>query len=122
MTIRDPQHKLEHYLVLGYLRGDPLREHTGYLGRRERLPLRPLTTPTREDGISADLPRAIPKPKAMEPHKNAWILATTWRLIDERFSTRQDPARDQALIRRLVRSINASLMEDMRRQTEDAGE
>ena len=64
-------------MVLGWLRIASLREHTEYLRRRTRPPLRPLTTPTREDKIFADPRRAITKPKARESRKNAWISEDT---------------------------------------------
>ena len=49
-----------------------------------------------------------------------WILADTWRLVNERVSVRQYPARDQAHIWRLGRAINTSLKEDRRRRIEEA--
>ena len=122
VTVQDPYHNSYHYLVLGCLRGAPLREHTEYLGRSKRPPLQTTTTPAREDGIFAALRRAIPKPKAREAWKNVWILESTWRIINERFSALRDPARDQALIWRLGIAINASLREERRRRTEEAGE
>ena len=117
VAVRDPRQNSDQYLVLGCLLSAPLREHTEYLGSRKRLPLWSPTTPTREDGLFADLKRAIPKPKSREARKNAWISAATWRIVDERVSARRDPARDQAHIQRLVRAINVSLKEDRRRQT-----
>ena len=45
-----------------------------------------------------------------------------WRLVNERVSVHRDPTRDQALIQKLGRAINASLREDRRRQAEEAGE
>ena len=99
-------------MVLGCLHSAPLREHARYLGGCKRLPLRPPTAPTREDRIFAALRRAVPKKLAREAMNNLWILAETWRLIDERVSARQDIAKDQALIRRLGRAIKARLRED----------
>ena len=96
-------------MVLEYPHSDPLIEHTEYLGRRTRLSLRPPTTPTREDGIFVALRRAIPKPKAQETSNNAWILTEMWRILDKRVSAQQGSARDQSLIQRLGRAINASL-------------
>ena len=102
VAVQDPRHNSDHYLVLGCLHSAPLREQTKYLGRRTRPPLRTPSTPTREEGIFADLQRTIPKPKARDARKNAWILVDTWRIINERLSARRDPTRDQAHIRRLV--------------------
>ena len=41
-----------------------------------------------------------------------WILAETWRLVDERVSARQEPGRDHRRLRRLGQSIRAYLKED----------
>ena len=87
-----------------------------------RIPLRPLTTPTREYGLFASLRRAIPTPKSREARKNVWLLAATWRIVNKRVSAHQYPVRDQALIWRLGRAINASLRETRRRQMEEADE
>ena len=50
-----------------------------------------------------------------------WILEATWRLVDERVSVRQDPAKDQSFIQRLGRTITESLKVDRRRQAEESG-
>ena len=83
--------------------------------------LRPPTKPTREDTIFAALRRAVTKPRAWEARKNAWISATTWRLVDKRVSALRNLAKDQALIRRLGHIIKASLKMDRRRRAEEAG-
>ena len=44
--------------------------------------------------------------------KKAWILESTWRLVNKRVSERQYPANEQALIWRLGRAIAASLKDD----------
>ena len=62
--VRDPRHNTKHYMVLGYLRSAPEREHARYLLGRKKLRLRPPDEPTREDRIFADLRRAVPKPHA----------------------------------------------------------
>ena len=49
------------------------------------------------------------------------ILEATWRIVDKIVSVRQDPAKDQALIRRLGRTIAAILKGDRRRREEEAG-
>ena len=90
----------------------PLRHNARYLGGRKQLPLLPPTAPMREDRIFAALQRAVPKPLVREARKNAWILAEIWRLVNERVSARRDLAKDQALIRRLGRSIKSILQKD----------
>ena len=109
-------------MVLGCLRRSPLREHSKYLGRRKRLPLRSPTTPPREDGLFAALRRAVPKPKAWDARKNAWISEATWIFVNEGVSARRDPARDQSLIQTLGRAITAILKGYRRRRTEEVGE
>ena len=61
--VRYPLHNSDQYLFLGCLRITPLREHPNYLSRCTRIPLQPLTTPTREDRLFTALWRAIPNPK-----------------------------------------------------------
>ena len=121
VSVREPRHNSDHYMVLGYVHSASLREHARYLGGSNRLPLRPSTEPTREDRIFAALQRAVPKPQAQEAWKNSWILATTWRLVDKRVSALRYIAKYQTLIRRLGRAIKASLREDRKRRAEEAG-
>ena len=83
--------------------------------------LRPPMEPTREDGIFADLWRAVPKPPARDRHKNAWILEGAWRLVVERVSARGG-AGVHTRIRRLGRAIQASLQGDRKRRVEAVGQ
>ena len=115
VSVRDPRHNSDHYMVLGCLHSASLKEHARYLRGRKKPPLRPPTEPTRENTIFADLQRANPKPRAQEARKNAWISATMWRLVDERVSTRRDLEKYQALVRRLGRAIRMSLRTDRKR-------
>ena len=48
-------------------------------------------------------------------------MAATWRIFDKRVSARQDPAKEQTLIRRIGCAIKASMTMDRRQQVEDAG-
>ena len=121
VSVRDPRHKSDHYMVMGCLQSAPLKEHARYLRGSKRLPLRPPTALTREDGISAALRRAVPKPLTRGARKNAWILEAPWILVDKRISVHQDPAKDQVFIWRLSRAIAASLRDNRRRQAEEAG-
>ena len=81
-----------------------------------------MAIPTKEDGLFAALRRAVPEPKARDANKNAWILVSTWRLVNKRVSTRRYPVRDQAPIQRIRLAINTSLKGDRRQSTEKAGE
>ena len=121
VSVRDPRHNSDHYMVLGCLHSAPLSEHARYLWGRNCLPLQPQTAPTREDVIFADLRRAVPKPLTREARNNAWILAETWILVDKRVSARQDLAKDQAIIWRLGCAIKASLRNDRHRREEEVG-
>ena len=121
ISVRDPRHNSDHYMVMGCLDSAPLREHAIYLGGRKRLPLRPPTALTRGGGIFAALRRSVPKPLVREASNNVWILVETWRLVDKRVSTCQDLAKDQSLIWRLVCAIKSSLRDDRQRQAEEAG-
>ena len=75
----------------------------------------------REDDAFASLQRAVLKAKVREARRNEWISAETWRLVDERVSTRRDRAKGQALKRRLGRTIKASFSADRKRRADEAG-
>ena len=121
VSVRDPRHNSDHYMVMGCLPSASLTEHKRYLGGRKKLPLRPPKEPTREDDAFAALRRAVPKAKAREARRNKWISEETRRLVNERVSARRDPAKGQALTRRLGRAIEASLAADRRRHADEAG-
>ena len=115
LAVQDPRHNSDHYMFLVYLHIDLLREHTKYLGRCTKIPIRSPTTSNREEIFFAALRRAIPKPKAREARKNLWILADMWRLIDKRVSARWGPSRNQTL-------FNVSLKGGRRPRTNEVGE
>ena len=69
VSFRDPSHNSYHYMVMGCFHSAPLREDAKYLGGRKRLPFRPRTAPTREDGIFAALWRFFPNPQARDARK-----------------------------------------------------
>ena len=75
----------------------------------------------RTDTLFAALRRAVPKPALREARRNAWISAETWRLVNERVATRQDPRYFQADRQRLGKDIGKSLSRDRKRRTEEAG-
>ena len=121
VSVWDPRHNTDHYIVLGCLCSAPEREHTKYLTERKRLPLRPPSDSTQEDGIFATPRRAVPKPHARDSRKNGWISEDTWRLVDKRVSLRRN-TRYQTRIWRLSLAITASLKGDRRRIVETSGE
>ena len=120
VSIRDPRHNTDHVMVVGCLHSAPERKHTRYIMGRRKMPLRPPTEPTREDGIFAALRRAVPKPHARDRQKNAWISEETWRLVDERVSVRRGTGVHMS-IWRLGRAIRASLQGGSKRRVEAAG-
>ena len=70
MAIQDPRQNPNHYIVLGYLCGNPLRGRTEYLGRHMWIPLQPLNSLASKYGLFAALRRDIPRPKTREASKN----------------------------------------------------
>ena len=89
VSVRDPRHNTDHFMVVGCLRSAPARAHARYIKGTRKMPLRPPMELTREDGIFETLRRAVPKPHEREKHKNVWIAEETWRLVDERVSARR---------------------------------
>ena len=83
--------------------------------------MRPPKKPTRVDKLFAALRRAVPKAQPRAARRNTWISEETWRLIDERVSARRDPRKGQALKRRLVRAVKASLAADRKWRADKAG-
>ena len=95
LSVRYPIHNSDHYMILGYLRSANLREHTKYLERCTRLPLRTPTILMREYGLYDALQRVIQKTKAWEAQNNSCILEDTWRLVSTRVFMHRDPAHYQ---------------------------
>ena len=63
VAVRDPRHNLDHYMVMGLIRGGTVREHIRYIAGQRRIPLKPPKRPKREDSLFRDLRRAVPKPQ-----------------------------------------------------------
>ena len=121
VTVRDPWHNSDYYMVLGCMTSFPPTEHKRYLGGRKRWPVMPPMEPTRTDQIFAALRRAVPRAQPREARQNAWILESKWRLIDERVSARRDPQYRQAYRRRPGKAVQKSLATDRRRRADKAG-
>ena len=121
VSAQDPRHNSDHYMFLVCLTSASMTEHKRYIGGRKKWPLRLPTKPTQEYEAFAALRRAVPKAKAQEARRNAWISAETWRVVDERVSARQDPAKGRALKIRLGQAIRARLMADRIRRADEAG-
>ena len=121
VSVRDPRHNSDHYMVLGCFPSASLMEHKRYLGGRKKLPLWPPTDPMREDDAFAALRRSVLKARVREARRNEWISTETWILVDERVSALRDPAKGQAIKRSLGSDIKASLAADRRRRADEAG-
>ena len=121
VTVPDPRHNSDHYMVLGCLPSAPLTEKKRYLGGQKRWPVRPPVKPSRTDELFAALRRAVPRAKPQEARQNAWISAETWRLIDERVSARPDPRYGTAYRRRMRKAVQKSLAADRRRRADEVG-
>ena len=121
VTVWDPRHNSDHYMVLGCLPSAPLTKTKRYLGGRKRWPVRPPVKPTKTDELFVDLWRAILRAKPREARRNAWILAETWRLIDERVSARRDPQHGTVYRRRMGKAVQNILAADRRRRADEAG-
>ena len=89
------------------------------MGRR-KIPLRPPTEPTREDGIFAALRRAVPKPHVRDRHKKAWISEKMCRLINKRVSAQRGTGACMR-IWRLGCAIRASLQGDRKWRVDTVG-
>ena len=83
--------------------------------------MKPPVKPTRTDELFAAQWRAVPRAKPQEARQNAWISVDTWRPIDERVSTRQEPRYGKADSRQLSKAVQVSLAKDRRRRAEEAG-
>ena len=121
VSVRDPRHNSDHYMVLCCLPSASLTEHKRHLGGRKRWPARPPTKPTRADKLFAALRGAVPKAQPRAARRNAWISKETWRLVDKRVSARRDPRKGQALKRQLWRAVKEILAADRKRRAEEVG-
>ena len=54
VTVRDPRHNFDHYMLVGHLRSETAREHARYIKGRRKMPLKPPTEPTSEDELFGD--------------------------------------------------------------------
>ena len=124
VAVRDPRDNSDHIMVLECMRGSSPSEHPCYRRRRTCLLLRLPGRQTRKqaDKIFDELRHTILKQEKLASHHNSWILAETWRLVDERVSARREPGRDHQRIRRLGRAIQATLKGERRHWAVTAGE
>ena len=72
------------------------------------------------DDLFAALRRAVPRAQPRKVRRNAWILESTWRLIDERVFARRDPRYRISFKRRQGKAVQKSLVVNRRRRADDA--
>ena len=77
VSVQDPWHNSDNYMVMGCLPSASLTEHKRYLGGRKWWPLRTPKKLTQEDESFTALRRAIPKAQPQAVRQNAGILAET---------------------------------------------
>ena len=84
VDVRDPQQKSDHYMVLGCLWGEAVKELTDYLSKAHRSPLRIIRhdLPCASENIFSDLRTHIHKPPLCERVRRAWIYDETWAAMD----------------------------------------
>ena len=125
VSIRDPSlFSSDHFLVLGTISSDTLRENKAYLHGRRRFPLRPPKwgPRTETDAVFQTLVDAIPPRTLTEKRaRRGWISESTWTLVDKRAAMRRAGHRDQATLRRLGRRIQRAFKVDRLQRTVDAG-
>ena len=121
VDVRDTQHHSDHYMILGYLRGDPAKDIMGYLRKARRLPLRPLRHDIASDPykLFSELNTQIPKFPLHKWLRWSWIYDKTWASIDARAIARREGA--QRTVRKLSQRIRAGLRTDQKRRAEESG-
>ena len=73
MAAWEPRHNSDHFMVVKFLHGASLREHSRYLGCRTRLLLYPPVRQMRmrAENLFAELWRAVPKPEKQTARRNS---------------------------------------------------
>ena len=84
----DPRHNSDHYMVMGCMRGDPVKELTDYLRKSHRFPLWTIRNdlPSASENIFLYLKTHIPKPPLRERVRRVWIYDETWAAMDAGFT------------------------------------
>ena len=60
VSVRDPRHNTNHYMVVGHLRSATARDHARLIKGRRKMALKPPTEPMREDDLFEALRKAKP--------------------------------------------------------------
>ena len=63
VSVRDPRHNSDHYMVRGVLRGGTAKTHEKYIAGRRKVPMQVHRRPTREDELFGDprVPMLFPR-------------------------------------------------------------
>jgi exonuclease III len=103
----------DHYLVLGELLSEPLRENRRYLGGRRRFPLHVSAPVTKVEKLFTDIQTACADPSPpVRPPRPSWISLETWKMIDHRAERRRHPDFSATESSRLDRRIRKALWTD----------
>ena len=84
MAVRDPRQYLDHYIVLGCMTGEPVKELTDYFRKARRFPLWPICCDlaSASDKLFLYIKTQIPNPSLRERVRRAWISDETWATMD----------------------------------------
>ena len=124
VCIRNPRHfASDHLALLGTIQSRTVGENRAYLRGRKAYPLQPPSRGplSRVDSLFTELKSHVEKPTRESRRATSWISAGTWALIDQHAQARKCEFPDQALTRRLKRSIQSSLAEDRKQRTLKVG-
>ena len=112
VSIWNPLHNFDHYMVLGCLHSATHKENHRYLGNLRRPPLRSPGTKIRKDRFLVDLCWDTPKPPPRERWGNKWISEDTWCLVATRVASRRELQRYQRPVCKLVKKVRLILKVD----------
>ena len=111
LAVWDTRPSIDHYLVLGCLRGAAPAAHSRYLGKQTCIPIRPPKTPDGVDRQLSELRGGILNPPWWESPRQACISPETWRLIDTSIVLHQNKDGSQRSSKTLRHNIKVSIQE-----------
>jgi len=124
VRLRQPRHHgTDHRAVIAKLYGGAEGKMKAYRQKRTTLPLRlPNGGPRTEmESIFEQLRESCEPPPARKRPANAWILETTWALVDHRAQMANGGRLTRRGYRKLSRKVRASLKRDRQKRAHEAG-
>jgi len=125
VSIKRPRHHdSDHRAVVATIYAGSSRQIRGYRKRRGRFPVRlqRVGPRTATESKFEDLKAACEEPPPRQRAANNWILAETWRLVDERAMLRAKGTLSQQKHRQLNRKVKAGLNLDRSQRATDTAE